>query len=180
MDLKRKVYIDLLNWKNQKDHHTLEVSGARQVGKTYIVEKFAYENYQQVIIVNLMRADGQVFLECYQQEREQSYQYQRDSKIFVEHWINRYYDGFINDRNTILVIDEIQESSAIYNQVRSITRYLNCDVIITGSYLGKIASDEYFVPVGDLDFLEVTPLDFEEFADAAGYTEWYTSLDLVG
>ena len=39
--LKRQVYDDLLAWKKQEDRATLEVSGARQVGKTYIVNKFA-------------------------------------------------------------------------------------------------------------------------------------------
>ena len=41
--LKRNVYGQLLKWKERPDHATLEVSGARQVAKTYIVNKFADE-----------------------------------------------------------------------------------------------------------------------------------------
>lgn len=47
--LKRQVYDDLLAWKKQDDRSTLEVSGARQVGKTYIVNKFADEQYANKI-----------------------------------------------------------------------------------------------------------------------------------
>ena len=43
--LKRQVYEQMLAWKQQPGHSTLEVSGARQVGKTYIVNKFAEEQY---------------------------------------------------------------------------------------------------------------------------------------
>ena len=41
IDLERKAYSKLLAWKNKPNHSTLEVSGARQVGKTYLVNKFA-------------------------------------------------------------------------------------------------------------------------------------------
>ena len=53
MYLKRKVYEQLLKWKQDAGHSTLEVNGARQVGKTYLISKFAKENYAQVIYINL-------------------------------------------------------------------------------------------------------------------------------
>ena len=45
MYLMRFVYDRLLDWKNEGGHSTLEVGGARQVGKTYLIQKFADENY---------------------------------------------------------------------------------------------------------------------------------------
>ena len=45
MYLKRKIYDRLVEWKNDKSHRTLEVNGARQTGKTYIINKFADENF---------------------------------------------------------------------------------------------------------------------------------------
>ncbi len=59
--LKRQAYDRLLTWKNHSDHSTLEVSGARQVGKTYIVNKFADEQYKQKIYVNLLEFSGEIF-----------------------------------------------------------------------------------------------------------------------
>ena len=51
MYLKRKVYDQLLDWKNDTVHSTLEVNGARQVGKTYIINKFADENFRHKIYI---------------------------------------------------------------------------------------------------------------------------------
>ena len=50
MEIKRKAYSSLLEWKNRKNHKPLIVEGLRQVGKSYIVSKFAHENYKNVIV----------------------------------------------------------------------------------------------------------------------------------
>ena len=50
--LKRNAYDRLLKWKERPDHSTLEVSGARQVGKTYILKEFGKLYYQNVAYVN--------------------------------------------------------------------------------------------------------------------------------
>ena len=42
--LRRKIYDKLMEWKSQKDHNCLLVKGQRQVGKTYIIKKFAEDN----------------------------------------------------------------------------------------------------------------------------------------
>ena len=47
--LKRKIYQSLLEWKNQKHKMCLVVKGARQGGKTFIINKFAQENYENYI-----------------------------------------------------------------------------------------------------------------------------------
>mgnify|MGYP002613259581 CR=1 FL=1 len=59
--LKRNAYENLLLWKKREHHATLEVSGARQVGKTYIVNKFADEQYQHKIYINLLDLQGNYF-----------------------------------------------------------------------------------------------------------------------
>lgn len=67
MYLKRFVYDRLLDWKNEGGHSTLEVGGARQVGKTYLIQKFADENYKHKIYINLFELSGKQFMECYKQ-----------------------------------------------------------------------------------------------------------------
>ena len=52
MDIKREAYDKLLKWKDSSDHTTLEVNGARQVGKTYLINKFADENFKKKIYIN--------------------------------------------------------------------------------------------------------------------------------
>lgn len=69
--LKRQAYSQLLAWKNQPNHSTLEISGARQVGKTFLVNKFADEQYSNKIYVNLLDFSGELFLEKYEQLRNE-------------------------------------------------------------------------------------------------------------
>ena len=50
--LKRKIMQDLIDWKNKKDKKCLLVQGARQVGKTYIIEEFGKTEYEEMIVIN--------------------------------------------------------------------------------------------------------------------------------
>ena len=52
--LKRKIIKDLLNWKETHKNNCLLVTGARQVGKTFIIKKFAEENYESIIYINFI------------------------------------------------------------------------------------------------------------------------------
>ena len=47
MELKRDIYRKLLAWKSKSNHKVLELEGARQVGKTYILDKFAKKEYKK-------------------------------------------------------------------------------------------------------------------------------------
>ena len=64
MEFKRDIYQKLVQWKNDHTGRVLEVSGARQVGKTYILKKFARENFPYVIYINMAELTGERFLKC--------------------------------------------------------------------------------------------------------------------
>lgn len=177
--LERKVYGQLQAWKNKSNHSTLEVSGARQVGKTYIVNKFADEAYQNKVYVNLLDFSGEMFLERYRDLRREM----REGKEIenpVYELLKRYKPDFTDSKDTVVIIDEIQESAEIYNRIREFTRNLESDFIITGSYLGRILNKEFKYSAGDLDSLEVQTLGFEEFLAALGEKDVYDNLDLYG
>ena len=53
MELGRMIYRDLLAWKTEKTGRVLELQGARQVGKTYILKKFAKENFEHFHYINM-------------------------------------------------------------------------------------------------------------------------------
>ena len=72
MDIKRHVYQTLLKWKNDNCHTTLEVNGARQVGKTYIINKFADENFSHKVYINLFELSGEQFISCYGREKDRA------------------------------------------------------------------------------------------------------------
>ena len=64
MELKRDIYEKLLDWKKRDSHKVLELRGARQVGKTYILNKFAQENYKTFLYINMVQTTGAEFLAC--------------------------------------------------------------------------------------------------------------------
>ena len=177
--LKRQVYDQMLDWKQQSGHSTLEVSGARQVGKTYIVNKFADEQYKHKIYVNLLELSGELFLELYDDLRtEMKKGLHCENPVFE--LIKRYRPDFEDTPDTVVIIDEIQESPAIYNRIREFTRMLESDFIITGSYLGRVLNKAFKFSAGDLDTIEVLTLNFEEFLTAMNQYDLYEKLDLYG
>lgn len=178
-DLKRSAYQRLLAWKHGTSRKTLEVSGARQVGKTYLVNKFADEQYTCKIYVNLQELSGEIFLEHYHDIRREM----KAGKRFqnpIKELILRYEPNFTDSKDTVVIIDEIQESAEIYNRIREFTRSLESDFIMTGSYLGRILSKEFHYSAGDVTSLEIQTLSFEEFLDAAGKQEQFQELDIFG
>lgn len=177
--LKRQVYNQLLAWKERRGHSTLEVSGARQVGKTYIVNKFADEQYKQKIYINLLDFSGELFLEQYRELRIEIKNGMRCDNPVYE-LLKRYYPDFVDSKETVVIIDEIQESSDIYNRIREFTRNLESDFIITGSYLGRILNKEFKYSAGDLDSLEIHTLTFEEFLMAMNQYTAFENLELFG
>ena len=59
--MKRKIYNDILNWKKERNGTTaLLIEGARRVGKSYIAEAFAKENYKTYILIDFSKAAEEV------------------------------------------------------------------------------------------------------------------------
>lgn len=179
MYLKRKAYDALRDWKRKSGHSTLEVSGARQSGKTYLVNRFADEQYKRKIYINLLDFSGELFLEQYTELRQEMMSGIKYQNPMYE-LIRRYRPDFADSEDTVVIIDEIQESADIYNRVREFTRELKSDFIITGSYLGRILKKEFKYSSGDLEHLEIHTLDFEEFLTALGKQDLLGNMSLYG
>lgn len=179
MELKRDIYKDLLAWKKKNSGHVLEIRGARQVGKTYILNKFAKENYSRYLYINMVQTSGADFLACL--ETAADWKPGMPRKEHPIHDALHLFDGsFVDDEDTIVIIDEIQESSRVFSLIRQFAREFTCHFVVTGSYLGKALDKDYFQPVGDLDILEMFPLTFAEFLDAVELRDVYEQIDLFG
>lgn len=178
MYLKRKIYQKLLSWKEESSL-TLEVTGARQVGKTYIIQKFARENFTGVVYINMLEDSGQEFLECIQTARAWEPGTQRPEEP-LHKALSLYEPKFSDSEETVVIIDEIQESPAVYNLIRGFTRNFKSRFVVTGSYLGKTLNREFKMSAGDLKSLRIETLDFEEFAEAFGLHTAYDGMDLYG
>ena len=91
-------YKVLEEWKNSNQTIPLMVIGARQIGKTYIIDKFCKEQYDDYIYINLM--SNKAIIEIFEEE------------INTEEKIGKMelYLGKVITENTIIFFDEIQES----------------------------------------------------------------------
>lgn len=159
IELERDVQKQLAAWKEKRHHTVLQVEGPRQVGKTHEVKKFAYANYDKVIYVNLVR--DEFGFEDLLPEHDFMTKYCRQAGL----------EPYCDNENTILVIDEIQESQIVYNSIRDIRERLACDILVSGSYLARtVNSKDFFLPAG-IAYIRMYPLSFREFCRALGLEE---------
>lgn len=166
---KRDIQKELIAWKNNKLHKVLQLEGTRQIGKTTELLKFAYKYYEYVIYINLSN-DIYNFIDvvkngCNPMEFES---YCRRCNI----------PHFVNSKKTILIIDEIQISEIVYNSIRSIFLGINCDIIVTGSYLGQTVKEKYFLPAGTISYLHMYPMSFREVCDVFGIAKLLDNISL--
>lgn len=168
IELERDVQEELKEWKRKRHQTVLQVEGPRQVGKTHEVRKFASQEYQQVIYVNLVRD-------------EYGFEDLLNERDFLKLYCERAGLGrFCDDETTILIIDEIQESREVYNAIRDIRERCECDIIVSGSYLARtVNSRDFFLPVG-IAYLRMQPLSFQEFCRSIGLEEMLLTLDPYG
>lgn len=161
MELKRKVYDKMLEWKkNPSRHKALIIEGLRQIGKSYIVEKFAKEQYDNAYFFDFRKNAN------HRDAFKGSFNL-NDFKTVISVIFGRSYD----DSNGVLVFDEIGDSPDARAAIKYIIKETNFDVIATGSLLGVkgFSSRAFRSPsVGSEDFIMMHPLDFEEFLWANG------------
>ncbi|MCM1490499.1 MAG: ATP-binding protein [Muribaculum sp.] len=154
----RSAIDELIKWKSSRRRKPLIIEGARQVGKTWLVKKFAEEHYKNIAYINF----------------EQSI-YLRD--LFKEDFdIARIITAIgaathvpCKPDDTLIFLDEIQEAP---NGVTSL-KYFNENapeyhVIAAGSLLGLELHKQQSFPVGKVQFMTLYPMSFFEFLDAMG------------
>lgn len=180
MELERMIYKELLAWKSEKTGKVLELQGARQVGKTYILKKFAKENFKYFHYISMAEESGKDFLHCLEEAAKWIPGTPRPEHQVLKEAFHLYDPEFEDGEDTVIVIDEIQESARVYNQIRILSREFESYVIVTGSYLGKTLQKEFFLPAGDTDRLQMGTLSFEEFISALGEGELYKDTELYG
>ena len=150
----RKIYEKLKKWKEKGMKKPLMIIGARQVGKTYIVEQFCKNEFKNYILINLL--DHPEIIEIYKQSISSEEKYIR---LCAELNINP------NLEETIIFFDEIQESEEL---ISTLKWFCECDrpfkIICAGSLLGvKLKRFHSSFPVGKVEMQNMYPMDFEEF-----------------
>ena len=151
--MKRKIETQLLEWKENHDKKCLLVKGARQVGKTYIIDKFARENYKYYTYINF--------------DENPAYRAIFDGDLDVETLIKqislRVPGAELEPKETILFLDEIQNCPRARTALKFLAIDGRFDVVASGSMLGIHYKDVPSYPVGYVDYLDLYSMDFEEF-----------------
>ena len=152
--MKRKIYDELLEWKENGMQKPLMVIGARQIGKTYIIKEFCKEKFKNYIYINLFEQTE--IIKIFDEEISTEEKFKR-MKIYL--------DKDIDLKNTIIFFDEVQESEEIISSLK----YFNessepYKIICAGSLLGvKLKRMKKAFPVGKVKIINMYPMDFEEF-----------------
>ena len=157
--MKRKIYNKLLQWKNNDNKKPLMILGVRQCGKTYIIEEFCKNEYKDFYTLNLLKR--QDIVELYNSNISSDEKYKQ-----LKSMINYDFD----DPNSILFIDEIQESESLISDLKYFCEeHNNVNLICAGSLLGvKLKRFSKSFPVGKIWMLNMYPMDFEEYLMAFG------------
>jgi predicted AAA+ superfamily ATPase len=177
----RDIYKDMLKWKRLRETGStalaLEISGPLGVGKTTIVNKFAKENYKNVINIDLGKQKDLDLVSVWK-STPMIRMYGEDS---ISNLIRLFSWVFMDSSDTAVIIDEVQESSYVYQLARQTNQGLKSHIIIINSFPGEVLQDkDFLLPDGDLYKLEMTPLTFEEFLNIHGKRRLWESLDLFG
>ena len=154
----REKIKELEEWKNSKDRMPLIIRGARQVGKTWIMKEFGKNNYKKVAYINF---DGNT----------------RMVRLFEGDFdIDRIIQGLkietqvdIDAENTLLIFDEIQEVPKALTSLKYFCENARqYHILAAGSLLGVALHEGTSFPVGKVDFIDLYPLNFQEFLLAIG------------
>lgn len=173
--IKRDIQRTFREWSHLSDDRILFVKGTKGIGKTTEILKFAYKNFEQVIYVNLKeKNDLNNFIEMVIND---SNKYLGMYDFCIEH---KGYLEYFDCKDTVLIIDEIQESSEVFNSLRSLRNDLKCRIIVAGSYLAQALNPEYFQPAGDTYDVEMSPLSFREFCRVFGVEKTLDNISVSG
>jgi uncharacterized protein len=162
----RLIINELKEWKISAARKPLILRGARQVGKTSLVNDFG-KNYSQYIYLNL-ETDAQIFIENTKIE----------ALVEAIFFINKKDIDKISD--TLLFIDEIQEVPEAINMLRYFyEKFPKLHVIAAGSLLETILKENTRTPVGRVQFKVVRPFNFTEYLMALGETNLIEALTTI-
>lgn len=148
-------------WVDSKNKKCLVIQGARQTGKTYIVERFAEENYEEIVEINFKQIPSAMDIF--------SGDLTVDNMVMAMRF--RFPEKKIIPGKTMIFLDEIQECQEAITSLKFWALDNRFDVIASGSLLGIDYKRASSYPVGYVDYLKMYGIDFEEFLWGMGISE---------
>lgn len=144
----------------QKDRKALLITGARQVGKTYIIREVGKADFESFIEINFLEDEtARTLIE----------NAKNSADILLR--ISALTDQPLIPGKTLIFFDEVQECKEIVTAIKYLVDEGSYRYILSGSLLGVDLQGIRSMPVGYMDVFEMFPLDFEEFILANGVAQ---------
>ena len=154
MIFKRKLYQDLLDWKNSRKGSTAAlIKGARRVGKSTLAEEFAKREYKSYILIDFAHTSGEID-ELFRNTRDLDYFFFRLQNIFHIKLYNR---------ESAIIFDEVQLQPLARQTIKYLVKDGRYDYIETGSLLSIKKNVQNILIPSEETRLTLYPMDFEEF-----------------
>ncbi len=153
MELYRSIIEELKGWKSRPDRKPLVLKGARQTGKTWILEHFGRTEFEHVASFNFDKDES--LYEIFENTKV-------PERIIAQ--LKLHTDSPILPHKTLIIFDEIQECNKALNALKYFCEDApEYAVVAAGSLLGVALSKGDSFPVGKVEFMELYPLTFKEF-----------------
>ena len=153
--MKRKIYEDILKWKKESNGKTaLLIEGARRVGKSYIAEKFAKENYKSYILIDFSKAPNEI---------KELFENYLDNLDYLFTYLSEYYGKKLYKRESIFIFDEIQLCPRARGAIKHLVADGRYDYIETGSLISIKKNVKDILIPSEEEKIRMYPFDFEEF-----------------
>lgn len=164
----RKIIKELEDWRSSSFRKPLIIRGARQVGKTTVVEAFG-KQFKQYIYLNLEQNEDRALFDPELTIHEIT------DRIFIEKGMLRALAS-----STLLFIDELQEAPHVVNLLRYFKEDVSeLPVIAAGSMLETLLGKNITFPVGRVEYKVLRPFSFEEFLMALGREDVFEQIKVT-
>ena len=156
---KRKIYQQLLKWKEGNGASALLIEGARRIGKSTIVEEFAKREYKSYILVDLNNMTKEV--------EHLVRNHLGDIDMFLM-LLAAAYQVDLHERNSLIIFDEVQKIPTIREKMKYFVADGRYDYIETGSLISIRENVKDITIPSEEDSIKMYPMDFEEYMWAMG------------
>ena len=158
--MKRKIYKQLQEWKEMScGTSAVMVEGARRIGKSYIVEEFARNEYDDYLLINfrLVTEEVKEWFDLYLEDLD---------KLLLN--LQLHYNKRLKPRRSAIIFDEVQDCPRAREAIKFLVADGRFDYIETGSLISIKKNVKDIVIPSEEETLEMYPMDFEEFMWAIG------------
>jgi len=161
--MRRKLYEQLLAWKQRSNGQSaLLIEGARRVGKSWLAEEFAKNEYEAYLLIDFYEADADI--------RALFDNYLRNLDTFFAKLLNAY-GVKLPPRKSLIIFDEIQLCPRAREAIKALVADGRYDYIETGSLVSLHENTDGILLPSEEDAVTLHPMDFEEYLWAVGETE---------